>query len=634
MVKHKTETMEFGAEVSKILKLMIHSLYTNKDIFLRELVSNASDACDKLRYEGQQDASLLKDGGDLRITIAMDKEARTITVTDNGIGMDRDDLIANLGTIARSGTQEFMSTLTGDSGRDVELIGQFGVGFYASFIIADRVTVHSRKAGADQAWCWESEGEGAFTVTPLEDGDTPRGTSITLHVREDEEDFLDRFRLQHIVKSYSDHVSIPIFYKDSENTEHQVNSGSALWSRPKSEVTDEQYQEFYKSVSHSPDTPWMTLHNKAEGTIEYNNLLYIPSQRPFDLFHPDRMRRVKLYIKRVFITDEGVDIVPHWLRFLRGVVDSQDLPLNISRETLQHNRVLDKIRRAITSKVLGELKKRAEKDEADYTQFWDNFGPVVKEGLCESMQDKEAILQICRFYSTKSPNAYTNLDEYISRMPESQESIYYIAGEDREALMHSPQLEGFLSRGVEVLLFEDHVDNFWVNLVHEYQGKTIESVTRAVLSDEIVDASDDDAAESEKKEAAAASESKEMEALIVAMKSVLGDEVKEVRTTNKLTRTPVCLAIGEGDMDIRMERFLVESKQLPGTSARILEINPKHAVIKALAAKAEKSGAESVKDTVFLLLDQAKVADGEAIKDPGAFSQRITDLLNITLAAA
>jgi len=417
-----TEKHSFGAEISKLLHLMIHSLYTNKDIFLRELVSNASDACDKLRYESVTHPALLAGDNDLKITLSSDKDARIITITDNGIGMNRDDLIANLGTIARSGTQEFIKTLAKSEKQEAEssdfqLIGQFGVGFYSGFIIADKIRVVSLKAGETQGYAWESEGTGEFTIEEV--AGARRGTQIILHVKEGEEEYLDKFRLRHIVQTYSDHISFPIEFTGEDGSNEVLNRASALWMRPKSEITEEQYKEFYHHVSHSPDTPWMTIHNKVEGKVEYTNLLFIPSVQPFDLFHPDRKRRVKLYVKRVFITDEGTDIVPQYLRFLRGVVDSEDLPLNISREVLQQNPVLDKIRESLVKRLLSDLSRKVEKEPENYETFWKNFGAVLKEGLCEHSSPKENILEVCRFYSTATEKT-CGLEDYISRMKPGQ----------------------------------------------------------------------------------------------------------------------------------------------------------------------------------------------------------------------
>lgn len=618
------ETLQFSAEISRVLKLMIHSLYTNKDIFLRELISNASDACDKLRYLSLSDQSLHEaEGGDLAITVALDAKAHTITVRDNGVGMNREELIANLGTIAKSGTLEFFSAISGDSKKDSNLIGQFGVGFYSAFMVADKVEVRSRKAGEQQGYVWESAGEGEFTVREAE-GVLPRGTSVILTVREDAKDYLDKFRLLHIIDTYSDHIGFPIWLEvtaeDGNEERERVGEGAALWTLAKSEITPEQYREFYHHVAHSPDEPWLTLHNKAEGVIEYTNLLFIPSIKPFDLFHPERRRRVKLYVKRVFITEENVDIVPHYLRFLRGIIDSADLPLNISRETLQANPILRKISEGITSKVLSEIKKKAEKEPHTYPKFWENFGAVLKEGLCESIAPKEKILEVCRFFSTHGEGT-TSLDDYILRMKQGQEAIYYLTGDNLSALRASPHLEGFTSRGIEVLLLNDHVDDFWVNVVPDYKGKEFTSITRAHIDLEGLGDTKEETAEDKPEDATTKDK---LSNLSVWLKSVFGEEIKEVRTTSKLTDSPACLAVGEGDMDMRMERFLLEHKQLPKRAAKILEINPKHPLILRLAEEVSAKGETAdTKDAALMLLDQAKIVEGEPVADAAAFAKRL-----------
>lgn len=614
-----SELHKFNAEVSKVLNLMIHSLYTNRDIFLRELISNASDACDKRRYLALTNPALAT-SDELSIRITPDEKQKTITITDSGIGMDKEELIANLGTIAKSGTQEFMSQLSGDSKNDANLIGQFGVGFYSSFMVADKVTVTSRKAGETAAYQWESAGTGEFSVVNAE-ATAPVGTSITLHLKEDAKEYLDFYRLKHIVQTYSDHVAFPIFLKREEGDEQRVNDGSALWARPKSEITEAQYKEFYHHVAHQPDEPWLTLHYKAEGTLEYNVLLFVPSMRPFDLFHPDRQRRVKLYVKRIYITDEGVDLIPHYLRFLRGVIDSEDLPLNISRETLQANPVLNKIRDAVTKKFLQELNKKAEQDANAYSEFWKNFGPVLKEGLCEANSPRELLLDACRFYSTQG-DALVSLKEYISRMKEGQTPIYYLTGERLEVMRHDPKLEGFKARGIEVLLLNDHVDDFWLSLVNQYDGKELKSVTRADI--DLSNIAVKEGTNTEKEESKA--DDDQLQALTVRMKEILGDKVESVRISHKLYDSPACLAVKEGAMDLRLERFLVEQKQLQQSSAKILEINPKHPVVERLGALAIASpSAPEITEISWMLFDQAKIIEGEPLDDPAAFIKRLNN---------
>ncbi len=649
-----SETKTFAAETSRVLQLMIHALYTNRDIFLRELISNSSDACDKLRYEAQSNADLLGDTPDLTIHITFDEKLKTLTISDTGIGMNRDDLIAHLGTIAKSGTSEFLNQLTGDASRDVNLIGQFGVGFYSAFMVADRVTVESRKAGEEQAWRWESDGTGSYTIGVA--ATRVRGTTITLHLKKDANDYLDRHKLGHIISTYSDHISFPITLTDAQGVSHTLNDGGAIWTRPKSEVTDEQYHAFYRDVSHSPEKPWAVFHNKAEGKMEYTSLLFVPGIKPFDLFHPERKRRVKLYVKRVFITDEGVELVPAYLRFLRGVVDSADLPLNISRETLQKSPMLEKISESITSRVLTELKKRAEKAPDDYALFWENFGAALKEGLCEANSPREKILEACRFYSTfgmssrrmpGSPeevdqvagdpgvakanrdDSLVSLADYKSRMKEGQEAIYFLTGDALSALKHSPQLEGFTKRGMEVLLLTDHVDDFWPNVTQKSGDLPFRSVTKAGADLEKFHY------EGEEKNAEEVAEnSDDTKKLCAAMEALFGDAVSAVRTTRKLSDTPICLGVSEGAMDMRMERFLADHKQLPKRAAKLVEINPTHPVIASLASQVAANGVTAqTEDALWLLFDQALIAEGEPVTDATAFARRLSQFLVKGIAA-
>ena len=606
------ETRKFDSDVAKVLHLVIHSLYTNKDIFLRELISNASDACDKRRFLAQSDPKLAVDG-DYKITIGFDDKKKTLTITDNGIGMQRADMIENLGTIAKSGTQGFLSGLDEENKDSVNLIGQFGVGFYSSFMVADKVVVKSLKAGEKQAHKWESEGLGEYTV---EDSDYATvGTEITLHMRKDSVSYLDKHRLSHIITTYSDHITIPVEIVDEKGEATQANNGKALWMRPKSEIKDDEYQQFYKSISHQIDKPFLTIHTKAEGKLEYNALLFIPGMKPFDLYHPDRMRRVKLFVHRVFIAEDTVDVVPRYLRFLRGVVDSEDLPLNISRETLQANPMVDKIRKSLVTKVLGELKKKAKKEPEEYNKFWNNFGPVLKEGLCETLDSKDPLLELCRFYSSQGEEL-TSLENYLSRAKEGQD-IYYLSGENITALRNSPQIEGFKKRGIEVLFFTDNVDDFWVSNVGEYQGRKFKSVTRSDIS-------------LEDKEETKTEDAKGISELVEIFKTELGDKVKDVKISRKLESSPVVLSVGEGDMDIRMEKFLRENRQLPMSSTKILEINPQHKLILALAGKGDTA---EVRDSINLLLDQALIMEGEGVQDLKGFSDRLNVCLEKALAA-
>ncbi|MCR6629620.1 MAG: molecular chaperone HtpG [Magnetospirillum sp.] len=617
------EKREFQAEVAKLLDIVVHSLYSNKEIFLRELVSNASDACDKLRYAALTDPALVEGDADYRIRLVPDAAAGTLIIADNGIGMNKDDLIANLGTIAKSGTAEFMSRLTGDAKKDMTLIGQFGVGFYSAFMVADKVIVVTRKAGEQHGWRWESDGKGEFTITP--EPEAARGARITLSLRDGEKEFLDAPRLTGIVKRYSDHIAIPVVLVEGDK-EETLNSASALWTRPKSEVTPEQYKEFYHHVAHAFDDPWLTIHTKAEGAIEYTSLLYVPGSKPFDIFHPDRKHHVKLYVKRVFITDEAEGLLPPYLRFLRGVVDSQDLPLNVSREMLQHNPVLAKMKSGLVKKVLSELKKKAEDDAGAYATFWETFGAVLKEGIYEDYERKGDILPLCRFQTTEA-SGWTTLDEVVGRMKEGQEAIYYATGDDLAALKRSPQLEGFLAKGIEVLLLTDPIDEFWVPAVGEVQGKTLKAITEGDV--DLSKVRGEDKAEADKPEAAPADA---LDTLIAALKLTLGDKVKDVRASDRLTTSSVCLVAESGQMSIHLEKLLKAHRQLDQDFPRVLEINPRHGLIKGMAAKVKASGREAIDDMALLLLDQARIVEGEPPADPVEFARRLATVMEKGLA--
>lgn len=628
------ETNKFDAEIGKVLHLMIHSIYTNKEIFIRELISNSSDACDKLRYMSQTDHGLISDDPEFKINVKVDKQAKTISIRDNGIGMNRQDLKENLGTIARSGTQNFINQLSGDSQKDNMLIGQFGVGFYSAFMVADHIKVTSRKAGEDKTYVWSSKGEGEYTI---EDSDVPftRGTEVLLHIKEGVEEFLDNFRIKHIVKNYSDHIAIPIYFEDDNGSgtpvETRINSSSALWMRPKNEITPEQYQEFYKNVSFSPDQPWLTMHNKNEGAVEFTNLLFIPSTKTFDLFHPDRKRRVKLYIKRVYITDENIDLIPQYMRFLRGVVDSEDLPLNISRETLQHNYILEKIKNAIEKRVLLELKKKKEEAFDEYLVFWNNFGASLKEGLCEAVTNHEKLLEVCIFRSALH-DKMISLDEYIATCGRDDKTIYYLSGEDADKMKNSPQIEGFLSRNIDVLLFTDTVDDFWVNVNGYYKGAQIKSVTRSGidLPEAASVAGENVAGDSAGSGGVSGADKDFQDKLVVYFKEILGDLVKEVKISRKLTTSPAILTVAEGAMDIRMERFLIEQKQLAGSLAKILEVNPGHKLVQRVMSHVwdPKYKAEN-HELVHLLFDQACIIEGQPVTDSGAFAKRLNHFLEL-----
>jgi molecular chaperone HtpG len=616
-----SEKREFQAEVSRLLEIVAHSLYSEKEIFLRELISNASDACDRLRYLALTEPALIEGDTSFRVVIAPDKKERTLIISDNGIGMSRQEMIDNLGTIARSGTAAFVKGLSGDSKKDVALIGQFGVGFYSAFMVSTEVEVVSKKAGEAIAHRWVSDGRGEFTID--EASRDKRGTTITLRLNEADEEYAEPERIRTIVKKYSDHIALPIVL-DHDGKEETLNAASALWVRPRSEVTADQYKEFYHHIAHAFDEPWLTLHNRVEGNYEYTTLLFIPGTKPYDLFEPQRKHQVKLYVRRVFITDDAQELLPPYLRFLRGVVDSEDLPLNVSREMLQNNPMLKRMRGQITTRVLSELTKKAKDEPAEFVKFSENFGAVLKEGIYEDREHKDEILPLARFRSTAG-DELTSLDDYIARMKPGQEAIYTIAGEDLEALKKSPQLEGFRARDIEVLLLTDPVDEFWMPSVGEYQKKEFKSVTRG--SDDL-----DKIAPVEKKDDATAEEKPEgdIASLIALLKLSLGDAVKDVRSSKRLTDSAVCLVADESDIDMHLEKLLRQHKQLAAgiDAKRILEINAKHPLIARLVDLAGKDGAtDALGDFAWLLLDQARILEGETLPDPGAFAKRLSSVL-------
>jgi molecular chaperone HtpG len=618
------ETQSFQAEVSRLLDIVAHSLYSEKEIFLRELISNASDACDRLRYAALTDPALAEGGTEYRVVLMPDKKARSLTIADNGIGMNRQELIDNLGTIARSGTAAFMSQLSGDQRKDMSLIGQFGVGFYSAFMVAEKVEVLSRKAGEAEGWRWTSDGKGEFTIEPFPEA--ARGATIVVHLREGEDEYLDPARLRRIVHTYSDHIGLPIVLKD-DGKDETINTASALWTRPRSEITPEQYKEFYHHVGHSFDDPWLTLHNKAEGVLEYTNLLFVPSTKPFDLFDPERKSRLKLYVRRVFITDEGTDLLPAYLRFLRGIVDSEDLPLNISREMLQSNPMAARMRQQLTRRVLGELAKKATEAPDEYAKFWDNFGAVLKEGLYEDREQREALLGLTRFSST-ARDGLVSLDEYLEKMRPGQDAIYTITGDNLDIAKRSPQLEGFRARGVEVLLLTDPIDEFWVPAIGTYKEKPFKSATRGGVDlDKIAPPEE----ETQEKPAPPT----KLASLIAIFKLALGDAVKDVRSSERLTDSAVCLVADEGDLDMHLERLLKQHRQLDSAAKRILELNPRHRLIERLAASVGESGAsDQIGEFAWLLLDQARIVEGEQLPDPLAFARRLAQLLERGLPQA
>jgi molecular chaperone HtpG len=615
------ETRTFQAEVSRLLDIVAHSLYSQKEIFLRELISNASDACDRLRYLALTQPALIADDPELAVVLTPGKKAGTLTIADNGIGMSHDELVENLGTIARSGTASFVQSLSGDSKKDMALIGQFGVGFYSAFMVSSRVEVVSRKAGEGEAWRWTSDGKGEFTVEPAERAS--RGTTITLFLKDDEKEFLEDQRIRAVVKTYSDHIALPIRLALEDGKAATINAASALWTRPKSEITAEQYKEFYHDVAHQFDEPWLTIHAKAEGTLEYTSLLFVPSTKPFDLFEVDRKSKLKLYVRRVFITDDAPGLLPPYLRFIKGVVDSEDLPLNISREMLQHNPMLARMKSQIVKRVISELAKKAKDEPGEYVKFWDNLGVVLKEGLYEDYENRDALVPLVRFRST-AVEGLTSLEEYVSRMKPGQEAIYFITGDKLDTLRKSPQLEGFRAKDVEIMLLTDPVDEFWLPSLGEYQKHEFHSVTRGAPELDKIEAQDKKP-EDEKKAAPDA----DIASLIALFKLTLGDAVKDVRASQRLTDSAVCLVADSEDMDLHMERLLRQhNRTVGGDMKRILEINPKHKLIARLAALAAQDGAaDTLEDFPWLLFDQARLLEGESLPDPAAFALRMSAAL-------
>lgn len=615
---HK-ETLGFQAEVKQLLDLMIHSLYSNKEIFLRELISNASDAIDKLRFEALSDSALYENDPDFKIRVSFDKEARTITVSDNGIGMTRDEVIENIGTIAKSGTREFFQALTGDQRKDASLIGQFGVGFYSSFIVADKVTLTTRRAGfgPEHGVRWESNGEGEYTLETI---DHPgRGTEVTLHLRADEDELLSNYQLRSIITKYSDHISLPIVMKvEGKEEEETVNRASALWSRSKNEISDEEYNEFYKHVAHDFTEPLARVHSRMEGKYEYTLLLYVPSRAPFDMWNSNRRYGVKLYVRRVFIMDDAEQLMPPYLRFVRGVVDSNDLPLNVSREILQHNRVIETIKAGATKKVLGLLEDMAANQPEKYASFWKEFGRVLKEGVAEDSSNKDTIAKLLRFSTTHTDNEDQNvtLEEYISRMKEGQDKIFYITADSFAAAKNSPLLEIFRKKGIEVLLLSDIIDNWLVSNLFEFQGKQLQSVSRGE-----VDLSKLEEPEEKAQHEKATSEFKD---LLERIKSKLGDKVKDVRLTNRLTSSPACLVADENDLDSSFLRILKAAGQKVPESKQILEINPEHPILARMRNEVDD---QRFDDWSQILFEQAVLSDSGQLQDPVSFVNRLNGLL-------
>ncbi len=614
------EKRAFEADVAKLLHMMVHSVYSDKDVFVRELISNAADACEKLRFEAIAEPALLADDPAPRITLTVDAENRRIAVEDNGIGMSREEMIDALGTIARSGTKAFVERLeAAQGGEGSTLIGQFGVGFYSVFMAADRVDVLSRRAGADAAWQWSSDGKGTFSVAPVAVEEAPRrGTRVVLHLMESAASYADRHALERIVKAQSGHVPVPITIADKAGAEPAaVTDGTALWTRPKSEIAAADYADFYRSVAGQFDEPALTVHFRAEGRQEYTVLAFVPGSRPFDLFDPDRKGRVKLYVKRVFITDEA-DILPRYLRFVRGLVDSADLPLNVSREMIQQSPILAGIKAGMTGRVLGELEKLAEKDADAFGKLWDNFGSVIKEGIYEDFERRERLIALARFKTTASAGAWRSLADYVGALRENQTAIYYLAGDDLARLEASPHLEGFKARGVEVLLLADQVDSFWVTSAPSFQGKPFKSVTQGAADLALMPRLD---AKDEPPPAADLS----MAALVQFIKDTLGEQVSDVRTSERLTESAVCLVASEQGPDRQLEKLLAGAGRLQLAAKPVLEINPRHETIVAMATGGEDSAFKQ--DLIRLLFDEARVLDGELPADPRAFSARLARVM-------
>lgn len=631
----QTETHGFQTEVKQLLNLMAHSLYSNKEVFLRELVSNAADAADKLRFKALSDNELYENDGELRVRLVLDKEQQTLTISDNGIGMNRDEIIDHLGTIAKSGTKAFFGQLSGDESKDSQLIGQFGVGFYSAFIVADKVTVQSRAAGqaADQGVQWESDGDGSFTVTNITKAG--RGTDVILHLRDSEQEFLDDWRLRSIIGKYSDHISIPVeMYKEDELEQtdeegkvisaategewEQVNKATALWTRARGEISDEEYQEFYKHIAHDYQDALTWSHNKVEGNNEYTSLLYVPAKAPFDLYNREQSHGLKLYVQRVFIMDDAEQFMPTYLRFVKGVLDSNDLPLNVSREILQDNRITAQLRKACSKRVLSMLEKMAKDDSEKYQGFWKEFGNVLKEGPAEDFANREQIAGLLRFASTHNDSDAQTvaLADYVARMPEGQDKIYYITADSFAAASHSPHLEIFRKKGIEVLLMWERVDEWLMSHLNEFDGKQLVSVTKGELD---LGELDDEETKQAQEEAKAA-----LAPLLERVQTALGDEVKEVRLTHRLTNTPSCVVAGEHDMSTQMIKLMQSAGQPVPEQKYILELNPEHVLVKKLETLEEEA---QFKEWSQLLLEQAQLAEQGGLKDPAAFVARVNRLL-------
>jgi molecular chaperone HtpG len=619
----KSEKLNFQTEVKQLLNLMIHSLYSNKEIAIRELISNASDATDKLRFEALDNDKLYEGDSDLKVIVDFDSKANTLTITDNGIGMDRDDLVNNLGTIARSGTKEFLANMSGDNKKDANLIGQFGVGFYSSFIIAKEVTVQTRKAGNPQAYSWSSQADGEFTINEIEK--ESRGTSVILKLKEDEKEFTDAWRLQSIIRKYSDHISIPIqMYKtDMKKDElvkleelETINNTNAIWTRAKSEIKQKEYEEFYKSLSYVSEEPLAYYHNRVEGKTEYTSLLYLPKKAPFDLYDRENNNSIKLYVRKVFVMDANEKLIPQYLRFVKGVIDSQDLSLNVSREILQDSPLVDSIKSGVTKRVLSSLQTMSEKEPEKYQSFWNEFGKVLKEGPAEDFANKESIAKLLRFASSNTDEQSVSFESYIKNMPKEQESIYYITADTYQAAKNSPHLEIFKQKNIEVLLLSDRVDEWLVSSLHEFDGKKLQSIAKGDLDLGKLD-TEEQKAEKEKIE-------KEAKSIVEKIKKSLGDKVKEVKVTHRLTNSPACLVVGEHDISGNLERILKAAGQSTPENKPILEVNPNHELIKKLE-KIEEN--QLFNDYSSVIFDQAILAEGGQLDDPIGYVNKVNKFL-------
>lgn len=621
----KAETHQFMAEVSRLLHLMVNAVYSDREIFLRELISNASDACDKLRYEAISQPNLLEGDERLRITIIPDKAADTLTVLDNGIGMDRQELVENLGTIARSGTRAFLDRVQ-EAGQGNGLIGQFGVGFYSAFMVASEIEVTSRRAGSSETWVWKSDGLSGFTVAPAEaETGISRGTSVKLKLKEDARNFLEADEIERIVRIYSDHILFPIELKIPGQAERQINTASAIWHRPKSEIKPEDYTQTYRSLTNAIDEPTLTIHYKAEGRQSYAVLLFVPKLRPYDLFDPDRKGRVKLYVRRVYITDDA-GILPPYLRFVRGVVDSEDLPLNISREMLQKNPLVTQIRSAVTSRVLSELETFATKDPKGYDSFFETFGSVLKEGIYEDITRRDQLLKLARFRSTAG-SGWRSLSDYIANMRPNQNEIYFLAGEDIGRLAASPQLEAARARGIEVLLLTDPIDHFWTSLAPKFEGKQFRSLSQGEVDLSAIPLLEESKAQEKEPEGV------DVKALVDALRNALGDLVTDVRASKRLTDSAVCLVAPRGGPDLGLDRLL-QRQQQGFNSKPVLEINPTHPLIAAIGRRIAEKGKDEAQEWARLLFDEARILEGEAPTNPSEFAARMNRMILAALDQA